>query len=193
MGNTILDEAIDLGLTDIIEYLLDHDALSDFTHHIQGTNEFYSTGQTPSIAARISKAIFIGDEELASNLIFSNQSQTLIDIALQSCSLFNAPALAEDLLEHGASLATPSHNGRTPLHLAAKRNLVGLTKVFVEHGAIIGIPDYGGSTPLDLALSGGIASIETTKFLIESGALATQGNGQDLTPVKSTDSMLEGR
>ena len=196
MGNTILDEAIESGEKDIIECLLDHYALGSAADYIQGTNASSIGVQRPAVAAKVSKAIFRGDEKLASQLISGSESalsQSDVDLALQSCSLFNVISPVKGLLERGASLAASNYNKRTPLHFAAKHSSLEMTRMFIEHGATIQTVDISGYTPLDLSLSCGLANIKITKYLVESGALATQGKGQDIRPLASTDSSLEGR
>ena len=47
-------------------------------------------------------------------------------------------------------------------------------------------------TPLDLSLARGLPNYETTKYLVELGALATQGSNQEMTPALRTDAILEG-
>ena len=189
-GNTVLDDAIESGQNDIIEYLLDDHALCGLGRHIQGT----SASPTSIVAAKISKAISRGDEDLASQLINNRDSalsQSDLNSALQSCSLFNAPSLVESLLQRGASLSASTYNERTPLHFATLHNSLKLTKLFLKHGATIHTVDGSGYTPLDLAIAGGRANIETTKYLVENGALATQGGGDTATET-STDPALEG-
>ena len=194
-GNTGLDEAFEVGDKDIIEYLLDHHAGSP-ADHIQGTDASLMDIQRQTVAIPIAKAILQRDEEMALQLVNSRDSassQSDVDIALRTCSLFNVPSLVTDLLEKGASLMATAYNKRTPLHFAAKCNSVEMTKVFIERGAIVQAVDISGCTPLDLSLSKGLANIETTRYLVEHGALATQSGTQDKTLVAGTKLILEGR
>ena len=196
LGNTILEEAIETNDDDIVEYLLDSNALTGPAGHIEGTKASSIDKHRPSLAAEISKAIFQGDEDLAAHLIGRSEpalSQSDIDLALLSCSLFNAPSLARILLDKRASLAASTyHNKRTPLHFAAKLGFLELTKMFTEDGSDYRMVDISGYTPLDLSIAGGLPNFETTKYLVEHGALATQGSNQETTPIISTDSTLEG-
>lgn len=195
-GSSILDEAIESDDKDIIECLLDHNALCGLPNHTEGLDLSPVDEQRPNLAAKISKAVFRGDEKLALQLINEGDSallQSNLDIALESCSLFNIPSLVEDLLDRGASLLSSTFNQRSPLHLAAKHNFIDLVKVFIERGAPIHMVDVSGYTPLDLSLDSGLANFETTKYLIENGALAAQDSRQDVTIVASTKSALEGR
>ena len=178
MGNTALDAALESGTTDIIEHLLDHHALCGIGDHIQGTSASTIDVQSSTVAAEISKTLLRGDKDLASQLTSSRHSvlsQSDLNSALLSCSLFNAPSLVESLLQQGASVSASNYNGRTPLHFSSKNNSLELTKLFLKHGAIIHAVDGSGYTPLDLAIGGGRANIETATYLVESGALATQG------------------
>lgn len=52
--------------------------------------------------------------------------------------------------------------------------------------------DSSGYTPLDLAIGGGRANIETAKYLVENGALATQGRDHKATET-STNPALESQ
>ncbi len=146
------------------------------------------------MAAEISKAILRGDEDLASQLISNRDSalsQSDLNSALESCSLFNAPSLVKSLLQRGASLSASTYNERTPLHFATQNSSLKLTKLLLKHGATIHAVDGSGHTPLDLAIGGGLANIETTKYLVEYGVLATQGRGDTATET-SMDPALEG-
>ena len=194
-GNTVLDEASEVGDKDIIECLLDHHAWSP-ADHIQGTEASLMDIQRRTAAIPICKAILRRDEGVALQLINIRESASLqsdVDIALQTCSLFNVPSLVTGLLEKGASLTATTYNKRTPLHFAAKCNSFEMTKIFIEHGAIVQAVDISGYTPLDLSLSKGLANIEITKYLVEHGALATESGTQDKTLVAGTKLGLEGR
>ena len=196
MGSTVLDEAIESGDKDIIEWLLDHNALYGPTAHIEELNLSPLDLQRSTLAAQISKAILKREDKLALQLINSGGSalsQNNVDIALASCSLFNVPSIVESLLERGASFVPSTYNQRTPLHLAAKYSSPNLTKTFIGHGHPIQVVDVSGYTPLDLSLSNGLANLETTKYLLEGGALAAQSPGQDVTLAARTDPALEGR
>ena len=124
-GDTVLDDAIKSRDMNIVEYLRDNHALSDLSDNIKGTNKLLGDVQRSNVATEISKAIFRGDEDMASRLIGSsdpNILQSNLDIALLSCAVFNAPSLAEGLLQGGASLSATTHNKRTPLHFAARND-----------------------------------------------------------------------
>ena len=196
LGNTILEEVIEQDGEEIVEYLLDSCILTGSADHIEGAKPSSMDVQRPSLAAEISKAIFQRDEDLASHLISSSElalSQSDVDIALQSCSLFNTPSLAKVLVDKGASLAASTlYNKRTPLHLAAKSNFLELIKIFTEIGSNNQMVDISGYTPLDLSLGRGLRNIETTKYLVEHGALATQGSNPELIPVIHTNFILAG-
>ena len=194
-GDTVLDEAFEVGDKGIIECLLDHHAWSP-ADHIQGTEASLIDIQRQPVAIPISKAILRGDEELALQLVNSRESassQSDVDIALRTCNLFDVPSLVTGLLEKGASLMATTYNKRTPLHFAAKCNSLEMTKNFIERGAIVQAVDMSSYTPLDLSLSKGLANIEITKYLFEHGALATQSGTQDKALVAGTKLILEGR
>ena len=134
---------------------------------------------------------------MASQLIGSSDStisQNDLDIALLSCSVFNAPSLAEGLLRGGASLSAMTYNKRTPLHFAARNDSLQLTKLFLDHGANIDAVDYSGYTPLDLTIGNGLASIDIVTYLVENGALVSQRSDrkEDTTVRAKIDSTLDG-
>ena len=194
-GITVLDKAVESGQIDVIEYLLDHHALTGIEDHIQGTSAAPTDVQSSTMVADFSKAILRGDKDLASQLISNRDSvlsQSDLNGAMLSCSLFNAPSLVGSLLQQGASLSASTYNKRTPLHYASKENSLELTKLYLMHGATINAVDGGGYTPLDLAIGKGHGNIETVKYLVENGALAMQGKGHTATET-STNSALEGQ
>ena len=179
----------------MIEYLLDNNALGGLLYHIQGTRPSPMDVQGSIVAAKISKAILRGDDDLASQVISdpdSALSQSDLNSTLLSCSFFNRPSLVESLLQRGASLSASTHNKRTPLHFASKNNSLKLTQLFLKHGATIHAVDGSGYTPLHLAIGGGHANIETAKYLVENGALATQCRCHKATEA-STNPALEGK
>ncbi|XP_008252488.2 ankyrin repeat domain-containing protein 53 [Oryctolagus cuniculus] len=53
------------------------------------------------------------------------------------------------LLEKGANLDAQTHNGSTPLHLAACEGLLGCVKVLVQRGANVHAQDALGCKPID--------------------------------------------
>ena len=195
MGNTVLDDATESGQSSTIEYLLNNNALGGPGAHIQGMGASPIDVQSLIVAAEVPKAIPRGDEDLAFQLI-SNRgsalSQSDLNSALLSCTLLNAPSLVESLLQQGASLSASTYNERTPLHFATKNNYLELTKLFLKHGATTHAVDCSGYTPLDLAIGGGRANIEDVKYLVENGALATQGRGHKAIET-STNPALEGQ
>ena len=196
-GDTVLDDAIQSGYKNIVECLLDNHALSDLSDNTKGTNKLLVDVQRSKVATEIAKAIFRGDEDMASQLIGSSDSNILqsnLDIALLSCTVFNAPSLAEGLLRGGASLSATTHNRRTPLHFAARHGSLQLTKLFLDHDANIDAVDYSGYTPLDLTVGNGLASIDIVTYLVENGALVSQRSDrkEDTTVRARIDSTLDG-
>ena len=195
-GSTILEQAIELGDEDMIECLLGYNALCVSADHVQRLTHSSFDVKNSTMAAQIPKAILKKDEDLALQLINSGGSalsQNNVDLALASCSLFNVPSLVEGLLARGASLVSSTYNQRTLLHFVARNNSLDLSKTLIKHGAPIQAVDISGYTPLDLSLGNGLANLETTKYLVENGALKAQGSDQGMTLVGSTNSALEGR
>ena len=173
-GETVLDTAIQRGNKEIIQCLLDHNALHDLTDDPYTPDASSTRAQNRSLSTQISRAMFNEDQDQAFQLITSDddQSQSVLDNALLSSSLFGATAITETLLNRRASLAAVTYNKRTPLHLAAHRGFHGLVQSFIERGTNISASDIIGSTPLDLAVAGGLPNFEAAKLLFQSGTLA---------------------
>ena len=190
-GETVLDEAIQCGNKEITQCLLDHNALHDLTDDHHTAHVPHTHAQNRSLSTNISRALFNEDQDQAFQLITGgdSQSQSVLDNALLSASLFGATAIAETVLNRRANLAATTYSKRTPLHLAAHHGFHGLVKTFIERGANISASDIIGSTPLDLAVAGGLPNGEAAKILFQNGALV-----QNLGPVTDTETItaLEG-
>lgn len=91
------------------------------------------------------------------------------------CNQTNAFSIVEVLLNHGASaneLCDNFHNHR-PLHLAARKQDVGVLELLLDNGALIDAQDARGLTPLaTVILEGGepVANIRCCRLLLARGA-----------------------
>lgn len=79
--------------------------------------------------------------------------------------LYSRLPMVRTLLEAGAHVSAHNKDGQTPLHLAAKYNILEAAKMLIEGGAKLMPKDNEGKTPLDYAESG-----EMIKLLKSHGA-----------------------
>lgn len=73
---------------------------------------------------------------------------------LATCALRNRGPMLERLLQAGASPNVRTHEGLTPLHLAARTGSVGLCRALLAAGANSSATTPAGDTPLQLARLG---------------------------------------
>ncbi len=71
------------------------------------------------------------------------------------------------LLDAGASMSIPRHDGFTALHMAASSGSVPTARLLVEHGALITADNYQGSALIQAAMYG---RVDMVKYLLELGA-----------------------
>jgi competence protein ComGC len=100
------------------------------------------------------------------------------------------------LLSGGANVNARSASGLTPLHRAASRGLVEITRMLIDYGANVNAGSPKSVTPLHLAAGNG--QVETVQLLIDSGVNLNPKNDDGDTPLatalrafKSNDSMDE--
>lgn len=73
--------------------------------------------------------------------------------ALHAAANSSVPAIATWLLQHGADVNARARMGRTPLHLAAERNMSSrIVDLLIEAGADLTMKDDQGLTALDVAI-----------------------------------------
>ena len=68
----------------------------------------------------------------------------------------------------GAKINAKDKDGDTPLHAAAKKNLLDAAGLLIEKGAKVNVRSENGSTPLHRATDDD--SVEVARLLIEKGA-----------------------
>lgn len=78
------------------------------------------------------------------------------------------PDLLRNLLENGIPADSPTSEGATALHLAARMGLVEQARLLLARGADPNRPDAEGRTPLRLAIDAGY--LEVVRLLLDAGA-----------------------
>jgi len=116
--------------------------------------------------------------------------------------------VAQLLLGYCVDVDVRDYGDRTPLHLAAYRGFLGVTRTLVERNAVTNVRDRSGSTPLHQSMVDWSSMAESTqdgrldvaKFLLEHGADPDAKNDHHSTSlhdasyygsVKGTQLMLE--
>lgn len=94
--------------------------------------------------------------------------------AFESLQMEKSKAIAELLIQHGASVNYTPRAGDTPLHKAALRGRTDLCELFIQNGARVNASDVLGNTPLHEAAREGYW--ESTQFLLKNGARPTVAN-----------------
>ena len=92
------------------------------------------------------------------SLVFSDTAPLLLhwflqgDTPLHQATFSNATAIVVLLLAHCPSLVNSTkRDGNTPLHLAASRGFLEMTKLLLSYGASASSENQGGIKPIDLA------------------------------------------
>ena len=85
------------------------------------------------------------------------------------------------LLEAGADKDKADKRGRTPLHLAAKRNMPDCLRLLLEAGAETDKADQDGRVPLHFAARLGL--LACLRLLLEAGADNNKGDAMGRTPL----------
>ena len=78
------------------------------------------------------------------------------------------------MIESGTDVNAPQGDGTTPLHWAAYRNDVELSRILLDHGAQPDALNRFGSTPLAEAIK--IANLDLVEMLLDAGAGAESPN-----------------
>ena len=109
-------------------------------------------------------------ELLAANLASANDVAPDGFQPLGLAAFFGHTAVAQLLIEHGAQINSPSHNGQQvhPLHSAVAGQHYDLAKLLIEHGADVNAAQEGGFTPLHGAADNGQS--EMIELLLNKGA-----------------------
>lgn len=137
-------------------------------------NVFFKIGDTMNRILSITILI------LAQSILFAqteNISHKLLDAVAKEDF-----ALVEKELGGGANINTSDEKGNTPLHLAALKANLEITKFLVQKGANINQKDGNGDTPL--ANAAAIGNLEIVKFLIDKGAEVDSKNQTNWTPLR---------
>lgn len=171
------------GYPDLVQLCLDYGAKND-PHP-----EFGQTALHACVASiqRECAAVLLGvaAESEADDLICNLTDQNG-QTPLHTSAVVGSAALAELLLNHGASLGALDAFGQTPLHLAAGASAAGavdcLALLLVQGGddpSLLDLPDVFGNTPLHHAAYHG--RLECARLLLQSAADVSLRNAKNLT------------
>ena len=126
-------------------------------------------------------------EYLVQQGIDLNQRGGFYNLAICAAAAKGLDRISNILIKAGADVTSENSNGRNCLHFACMRGAGASVKILLEagadplkksrHGTTIHAVDRSGFTPLDFAIGGGRTNLENVKYLLENGALATQGRG----------------
>jgi ankyrin repeat protein len=185
-GQYTLDNASGTGAAQV---LLEHGA----SVHVQNKNgqtplHLASEHHLPGVAVLLLKLGLDVDAQ-------DNDSMTPLLLAASGRFTFDyagtrSTAVAQVLLEHGASVHVRNKNGQTPLHLASQRHLSGMVALLLKSGLDLDAQDNDNMTPLLLAASGRFTfnysdarSTAAAQVLLEHGASVHVRNKNGQTPL----------
>lgn len=137
---TALEAAAQMGRVDIVEYLLAAGAPLDIC-------------TAAMLGRRADVAAFLAADPAAAHATGAHGSPVLYYPAIA-----NHPAIAEDLLAHGADV-NAGVGGNTPLHGAAMFGQAAMAAWLLDHGADPAARDSTGKTPLEVALDSNQAAV----------------------------------
>ena len=105
----------------------------------------------------------------------------LLPLLLFSCARLDPPTIslyraiqAGDLnqikrhLHHDTDINQPDREGQMPLHVAAERGRLVISRLLIEHGARLDASNRSGHTPLEVAVLAG--KIQVAELLLKKGA-----------------------
>lgn len=112
---------------------------------------------------------------------------TFLHYAIANVHHSHPEVVIKYMIDHGADINAKTNYNNTPLHLAAKFNLIGVLKILLQNRAEIDVKNDGGNTPLhevdyrpiDYVKDEVQACVEE---LLEYGANPNLRNSDDLTP-----------
>lgn len=157
LGVCALHIAVEQGLQDIVQLLLEHDA----DPNIRNTHQEIKVNKI-SFEEIPSKPIALTTDLLHALRGLGNR--TPLHIAVKNGSV----EIAALLIKYGAAVNTPDSGGCTPLHWAAMSGQTALIKLLLENAAEVDSQDIADSTPLHEAIRHN--QLNATHFLLEHGA-----------------------
>ena len=204
---TSTDEAEDIGDVDNRPGLIYYAALFGLTNVVKALQSqgFDCSARGGMYGFPLQAAIHNAHQETVEYLVQQgidlNQRGGFYNLAICAAAAKGLDRISDILIKAGADVTSENPNGRNCLHFACMRGARATVKILLEagadplkksrHGTTIHAVDRSGFTPLDFAIGGGRANLENVKYLVENGALATQGRGHKATET-STNPALEG-
>nr|XP_015913874.2 uncharacterized protein LOC107444287 [Parasteatoda tepidariorum] len=203
-GKTLLHVAADLGLKNMVEYLLSKGADVNSVSDIRVTPLHKSAyaGHVDIVTLLISNGAIVNAKDSADNIplhfaAFNGQSSTA-EVLLKHGADFNAfnkeklsPLqrailnghlnVLKSFIEHGASTEDLERRGFPVFKYAIRHNNLELINILIENGMSINIRDPDGCTPLHQSIKNG--SIDISLRLIECGADINSADKFNLTPL----------
>lgn len=148
-----------------------------------GTRTLTLRAPTPTETGTIIDAVVAGSVEPLQAAVAAG-----IDVArattyrgIPALIFANNVAVAQFLIDHGASVTAVDDLRNTPLHEAARGGHLACAKLLITHGASVTAVGWAEETPLHRAAVGG--HLACTKLLIDHGASATAVDCGGNTPL----------